>query len=258
MITLAPLPVSAPPVQRIVPAPRAGGEPIGVPPSGPPSPPTAPPSAPIGGISTSLVVDLTEASRLASRAVEMLDTLPKDDVGLESTKDLRIRIFKTNLAVQSRLERQFDARNSAEVLSRLHTADASLEDANWQLAKKPSPDGRFDGVDVPGAIRDTREGVRILNELLHAAGGVPTFPGAPPVGPPTGVPTGPPPTSGPSLPPPSGPVDPDPSPAPATPPTAPPAPPTGTDDGYPGEDEFPKDDTSGHGTTMAVNVNAPE
>ena len=48
----------------------------------------------------------------------------------------------------------------------LSAADASLEDANWQLAKKPSPDGRFNGVDVPGAVSDTQHAVELLNGLL--------------------------------------------------------------------------------------------
>ena len=44
-------------------------------------------------------------------------------------------------------------------------ADAQLEDANWQLAKKPSPDGRFNGVDIPGAMRDTEAALATLGEL---------------------------------------------------------------------------------------------
>jgi hypothetical protein len=174
-------------------------------------------------VSSSFVVDLTEASRLAARAVDMLAGVPLEDRGDESTKDLRLRIYKTDMAAQSRIERQFDASgNGPAVISALRSADALLEDANWQLAKKPSPDGRFNGVDVPGAIRDMREGSRLLNELLRAAGGVPTEPSSGPTNPPAGPPA---------------------------PPVTPPAPtqptqpvPGGGDDTYPGDDEFPTDD----------------
>lgn len=225
--------------------PAAPGGPVGA----APWPPTAPPagtapSAPLTGISATLVTDLTEASRLAGRAVEMLATLPPGDTGSEATKDLRIRIFNTNMAVQKRLEKQVDAGNSTTVLSELRRADAHLEDANWQLARKPSPDGRFNGVDIPGAVRDTVEGARIIDELLRAAGGSPSTPSTPPpVQPPTGPlpPVGPPPSEQPPVDeppierPPSGPPT-----APDAPPATPPGPAPGDD--YPGEDEFPTDD----------------
>ncbi len=204
----------------------------GIAPSPVQAPPVGvPPKPPLTGVSTSFVVDLTEASRLAAKAVEMLGTVPLDDVGSEATKDLRGRILKTNLAVQKRLEKQAAEGNPAAVLSDLKTADAYLEDANWQLVRVPSPDGRFNGVDIPGAVRDTSEGARIINELLQAAGGAPTAPSTPP---PVGPPTTPfPPTPFPS-----------PSPSPPSPPSPPSGPPSSgaPDPGYPGEDEFPKDD----------------
>lgn len=216
-----------------------------VPPSGAVPPPGAPPTTsrpPLGGISATFVTDLTESSRLIGRAVEMLDTVPRDDVGSEATKDLRIRIYKTNMAAQKRIEQQIGAGNPDAVLSELRRADASLEDANWQLARKPSPDGRFNGVDIPGAIRDTSEGARILNELLATAGGVPTDPSTPPPGGPSLPPPG-----GPSFPPAPGTSDPEPSRPPTTPPTVPATPPPGSGSAgggdYPGEDEFPTDDT---------------
>ena len=267
--------VSPSPVQ----VPNIGVPPAG-PPTAPPTPPTLPPTKTLTGVSANFVVDLTESSRLASKAVEMLGTVPLDDVGSEATKDIRIRVFKTNLAVQKRLEKQLNETNPEAVVSELRKADAYLEDANWQLAKKPSPDGRFNGVDVPGAVRDTAEGARIINELLAAAGGQPTSPVTqPPVNPPggpVGPPNGPPdppvhppggppsPPSGPTFPPPvpGGPLpptwppvpggggEPDLPPAPPTEPDLPPAPPAGPtppnggtpDSDYPGEDEFPKDE----------------
>ncbi len=258
---------------------------IGVPPSGPstapPTSPTTPPApgSTLTGVSANFVVDLTESSRLAAKAVEMLGTVPLDDGGSDATKDIRIRVFKTNMAVQKRLEKQLGETNPEAVVSELRKADAYLEDANWQLAKKPSPDGRFNGVDIPGAVRDTAEGARIIDELLRAAGGQPTTPNVPPpVDPPSGPPTGPPdppvhppsgptpPPSGPTFPPPApggsqppswppvpgggGGTDPDLPPAPPTEPDLPPVPPSGPtppaggtpDSDYPGEDEFPKDE----------------
>ncbi len=239
--------------------------PVGVPPAGPPTapptPPTLPPTTTLTGVSANFVVDLTESSRLAAKAVEMLGTVPLDDTGSEATKDIRIRVFKTNLAVQKRLEKQLAETNPEAVVSELRKADAYLEDANWQLAKKPSPDGRFNGVDVPGAVRDTAEGARIINELLAAAGGTPSTPVTPPpVDPPTGPPNGPPdppvhPPSGPTPPswppvPGGGGDEPNLPPVPPTDPDLPPAPPSGPtppnggtpDPDYPGEDEFPKDE----------------
>jgi hypothetical protein len=195
--------------------------------------PSAPPTAtpPLAGISSSLVVDLTEASRLATRASEMLADVPLADTGTADTKDLRIRIFKTNMAAQKRLEQQMSLGNPDAVLSDLRRADAHLEDANWQLQNKPSPDGRFTGVDVPGAVRDTAEGARIIEELLRSAGGHPSTPGTPPpVQPPTLPPSEPDPGT-----PPAPPTTP-----PATPPVTPPTT-TPPDSDYPGEDEFPTD-----------------
>lgn len=212
--------------------PPSSGSPATPPPGAVPGAGAPIPQVPLTGISSSLVVDLTEAARLVGRAVEMLDTVPPDDVGSEATKDLRIRIFRTNAAAQSRLERQLDAGNPDRVLSELRRADAYLEDANWQLARKPSPDGRFDGVDIPGAVRDTREGARVLDELLRAAGAAPTTPAVPPPGAPPHPPSAPP----------TAPTSPG---VPQRPPTAPPTAPPGSPDSggdYPGEDEFPTDD----------------
>lgn len=211
-------------------------------PIAPPNAATTPPGSTLTGVSTNFVVDLTESSRLAAKAVEMLGTVPLDDVGSDATKDIRIRVFKTNVAVQKRLEKQLNETNPEAAVSELRKADAYLEDANWQLARKPSPDGRFSGVDIPGAVRDTAEGARIIDELLRAAGGQPTAPNVPP---PVNPPSGPPPLpGGPSFPPPApgggGGTEPD---LPTAPPSGPTPPAGGTPDpDYPGEDEFPKDE----------------
>ena len=70
---------------------------------------------------------------------------------------------------QKRLEKQLAETNPEAVVSELRKADAYLEDANWQLAKKPSPDGRFNGVDVPGAMRDTEAALDALSGVVAPA-----------------------------------------------------------------------------------------
>lgn len=237
-LAFSPTPVSAstsPAARGVYGPPSAvAGSSYGVPPTNP-----VPGSVPT--VSATFVTDLTEASRLAAKAVEMLATVPQDDRGSQYTKDLRIRIFKTDMAAQKRLERQFDAMgNDAGVLSELRRADAYLEDANWQLAKKPSPDGRFNGVDVPGAMRDMSEGARIIAEVLRSAGGVPTEPSVPASPAPAPVPG-----SGTSVPPTTPPAPPTTPPAPPTTPPVPPTTPNGdpgqVDPDYPTDDEFPTD-----------------
>ncbi|MCW2924900.1 MAG: hypothetical protein JWM98_2304 [Thermoleophilia bacterium] len=227
------------------PPPIGSGGGWGTPPTAPPTPPTTPPASgvpttptvPRTDLAAGMVDDVTEAARLVGRAGELLQGVPTSDHGDESTKELRIRVFKTNMAAQKRIERQIDAGNPSDILSQLRRADASLEDANWQLAKKPSPDGRFNGVDVPGAVRDTAEGARILGDLLRIATSSPTKPGGG-----GGIPQ--PPTDGPDTPPPSGHDDGgDTQPTPPTAPTTPPA--GGGDDGYPDESEFPPINNAG-------------
>ncbi|MCW2923072.1 MAG: hypothetical protein JWM98_476, partial [Thermoleophilia bacterium] len=84
--------------------------------------------------------------------------------GSEGTKDARIAAFHLNTSAQALLEPHFTGTDAA-TLSVLRTADASLEDAAWQLAKKPSPDGRFNGVDIPGALADTQAALTALQRL---------------------------------------------------------------------------------------------
>jgi hypothetical protein len=131
-----------------------------------PLPPTRP-SDPVDPPATDrgIVADVSESLRLAKEAARIIELLPSDDRGSESTKADRIKAFETNRGAQSRLERHFDDRDT-ELVSLLRVADASLEDANWQLAKKPSPDGRFNGVDVPGALTDTQRAVELLGALV--------------------------------------------------------------------------------------------
>ncbi len=150
-----------------------------------PKPPVdpRPPVDPNPGTSRTLVEDVTEGLRLATEAARIIGTVSPTDKGDESSKDVRIKAYKTNLAAQSRLEKQMQG-NSQDVISVLRSADASLEDANWQLAKKPSPDGRFNGVDVPGALRDTQKAVGLLDGLLDKLVAGRDDGGAEPVNPP--------------------------------------------------------------------------
>jgi hypothetical protein len=124
-----------------------------------------PPVDPNPPVSRGVVEDVTEGLRLSREAARIITTIPQADTGTDATKDARIKAFNTNMAAQKRIEAQFGVADEG-VVSALRAADASLEDANWQLAKKPSPDGRFNGVDVPGALRDTERAVELLDELL--------------------------------------------------------------------------------------------
>lgn len=127
-----------------------------------PKPPVDPAPAPAPG--RDMLSSVTEGLRLSKEAARIIQSIPADDKGDASTKDARIKAFNTNMAAQKAIEAQFGATDDATV-STLRNADAALEDANWQLAKKPSPDGRFNGVDVPGALADTQRAVDLLEEL---------------------------------------------------------------------------------------------
>lgn len=137
----------------------------------PPAPP-APPAPPVPGGPSSVAVDAARAAELVRQSIEKISTVPTTDKGDASTKDARIGAFNLNMEAQKVLEQYFGSdqapgrdAGSPEVLSQMRAADAHLEDANWQLAKKPSPDGRFNGVDIPGALRDSQSAVAILEQL---------------------------------------------------------------------------------------------
>ena len=131
----------------------------------PPPPPPPPPPAP-----PKLRDDVSAAIEQVKASIEKINTVPVTDKGDASTKDARIAAYNLNMDAQKYLERQFLREDQpADVVSQLRTADAKLEDANWQLAKKPSPDGRFTGVDIPGAMRDSNAAVDILTKLLETA-----------------------------------------------------------------------------------------
>jgi hypothetical protein len=106
------------------------------------------------------------AATLARQSLDTIMSLPVDDRGSDATKQARIAAFNQNKEAQAQIEPLFETTDQA-VSSQLHTADAHLEDANWQLAKKPSPDGRFNGVDVAGARRDTEAAIALLDQLAQ-------------------------------------------------------------------------------------------
>jgi hypothetical protein len=125
----------------------------------PPPPPPPPPAPPIGPV-------IATAVDLINQSIELIETVPVTDTGDAATKDARIGAYKLNMSAQNVLEEAFlDPSRDAGIVSALRHADAQLEDANWQLAKKPSPDGRFNGVDIPGALRDSRAAIDVLEQL---------------------------------------------------------------------------------------------
>jgi hypothetical protein len=127
-----------------------------------PQPPTFPPNPPSG-----VPADAQRAADLVRQSIAQIQTVPTDDHGDASSKDARLAAYHLNMDAQQVLEQHFQGEDAA-VTSQLRTADAHLEDANWQLAKKPSPDGRFNGVDIPGALRDSQAAVDLLDQLAHA------------------------------------------------------------------------------------------
>jgi hypothetical protein len=129
-------------------------------PTPPPLPPVTPPQGGLAPVSS----DAKDAAALVRQSIERIRTVPVSDKGDASTKDARIAAFNLNMQAQKLLEQHFQFPDAA-VTSQLHTADAHLEDANWQLAKKPSPDGRFTGVDIPGALRDSEAAAQILDQI---------------------------------------------------------------------------------------------
>jgi hypothetical protein len=129
-------------------------------PGGPgPVPPTGP-LPPAGGAHDAA----RGAAQLVRQSLDLIQRVPIDDVGSEHTKQARVDAFQFNKQAQDLLEPHFEGGDPG-IISQLRSADASLEDAAWQLARKPSPDGRFNGVDIPGALRDTQAALQALDAL---------------------------------------------------------------------------------------------
>lgn len=117
------------------------------------------------GVAAGRVDELT--SRLESM-IAQYGTGTLDDAQLAATKDARIGVHRLNIDAQARLQANFENGLDEAITSRLQNADATLEDLGWQLAKTPSPDGRFNGVNLPGALREARNAAAVLRELVPA------------------------------------------------------------------------------------------
>ncbi len=139
------------------------------PPATPPTGDTPPAGPTKPAIDPKVATDLNQAFALVQQSIEKIRTVPVADKGDASTKDARIAAYNLNMQAQAKLEGHF-AGADAGLTSALRGADAHLEDANWQLAKKPSPDGRFAGVDIPGALRDSQAAADAIVKVLNPSG----------------------------------------------------------------------------------------
>ncbi|MCW2921096.1 MAG: hypothetical protein JWL76_970 [Thermoleophilia bacterium] len=91
-----------------------------------------------------------------------------DAVANAATKDARIAAFRVNKDAQARLRPVFeDTSMNEHVRSLTKQADASLEDSSWQIQNKDSPDGRFVGIDLGGALDDARDAAEALRKILQ-------------------------------------------------------------------------------------------
>lgn len=126
------------------------------------------PQPPYGG--SGLADAARAAADLARDSRTVIDRIPAHDRGSEMTKSARLEAYDLNMRAQQRIEPLFSSVDQATA-SRLRAADARLEDANWQLTNQHSPDGRFRGVDIPGARRDTDAAIRLLHELVDFTAG---------------------------------------------------------------------------------------
>ena len=115
-------------------------------------------------------VAATRADEAAVRIRALIDQFGEgslDDAAQAASKDARIGAHRINMDGQGRLKKYVDGETLVDPSARstILQGDAHLEDANWQLARKPSPDGRFNGIDLPGALADTLRASAILREL---------------------------------------------------------------------------------------------
>jgi hypothetical protein len=119
--------------------------------------------------------DIGTAGRRVDEAIERIQSLiaqhgegPFDEATMAATKDARIGVKNVSLEAQARIQPYIadGAGTEPSVFSKLKQADANLEDSNWQLAKKPSPDGRFNGLDLKGSLGDAVRAQTLLRELV--------------------------------------------------------------------------------------------
>jgi hypothetical protein len=126
------------------------------------------------GLSAALVEDVAVAIGRVSDTTARVDQLiaehgaePVTGTLLDETKDARLGAKHLNEEAQGRLQSHFDdADLQPAIESRLHLADGALEDSNWQLAKNPSPDGRFAGLDLAGSRNSLQSAMAVLSELV--------------------------------------------------------------------------------------------
>jgi len=150
------------------PAPAPAPTPTPTPAPGPAPAPTPTP-APAPGRDPVLVRDVQAAIKLLGTSVGSLVSIPNDAAEAAQWLPTRKSARQDNLDAQKLLEDQFlKPSTPKDVVSTLRRADATLEDVTWQIVGKPSPDGRFNGVDLPGAISDTRAAVALLEQLVEA------------------------------------------------------------------------------------------
>jgi len=92
------------------------------------------------------------------------DEAPDSVNFLEASKGERIRAYHLNMAGQELLGgvKRSGPRAVGDVID---SARQRMMDANWQLAKRTSPDRRFTGVDLDGALRDSQAAVDLLRPL---------------------------------------------------------------------------------------------
>lgn len=116
---------------------------------------------------SALIAGLTEADRLLDKDLKILKTIPADKATDGAYTPVRKQVYDTNMAAQQQLEQQFQRPGiDPDAVSHMRRADANLEDANWQVVPKVSPDGRFHGIDIPGAIASTTEAKQIVSSYL--------------------------------------------------------------------------------------------
>jgi hypothetical protein len=126
------------------------------------------------GVSALMLEDVAVAIQRVTDTTLKVDELiaahgsePVTSALLDSTKDARLGAKHLNEEAQGRLQAHFaDADLQPAIESKLHNADGALEDANWQLAKNPSPDGRFAGLDLAGSRRSLETAVAVLSEIV--------------------------------------------------------------------------------------------
>lgn len=157
------------PGQPFPPAPQPSPQPpYPTPPTPQPTHPT-PPAPPVGGGNVpNLIPDVQRAAGLVQKSLDLILKVPAERGADESTKPLRKEAYDMNRAAQAVLEPLFE-KTSGFTHQNLRAADASLEDVTWQLIGKPSPDGRFNGVDINGAIDNTRQAVALLAQVTGNA-----------------------------------------------------------------------------------------